>query len=51
MAINLYMYMTNSLSFLYNLNSITLSIEDINNADIEKSGHGIYKQKKITLNG
>lgn len=50
MAINLYMYMTNSLSFLYNLNSITLSIEEINNADIKQSGHGIYKAKKITLN-
>ena len=47
MAIYLYMHMTNSLSFLYNLNSITLSIEDINNADIKESGHGIYKAKKL----
>lgn len=47
MAINLYMNMTNSLSCLYNLNSITLSIEEINNADIKESGHGIYKTKKL----
>lgn len=50
MAINFYVYMTNSLSYLYNLNYITLSIEDINNADIKESGHGIYKTKKLIPN-
>lgn len=50
MAINLYMNMTNSLSYLYNLNSITISTLDINNADIKESGHGIYKTKKLIPN-
>ena len=50
MAINIYTYMTNSLRFIYNLNYITISNLDIDNADIKKSGHGIYKTKKITQN-
>jgi len=50
MAINIYIYMTNSLIFLYNLNYISISQVEIDNADIEKSGHGIYKTKKITPN-
>lgn len=50
MAIFLYLNMTNSLICLYNLNSMTISIEEINNADIKESGHGIYKTKKIALN-
>jgi hypothetical protein len=50
LAINIYIYMTNSLRALYDLNHILISLEEINNADIEKSGHGIYKTKKITLN-
>ena len=50
MAISLYMTMTNSLSFLYGLNYISISTLEIDNADIENSGHGIYKTKKITQN-
>ena len=50
MAISLYMSMTNSLSLLYNLNCMSISTLDIDNADIENSGHGIYKTKKITQN-
>jgi len=48
-AINLYIEMTNNLKNLYGLNNYNLTIEKINNADIEKSGHGKYIQKKITL--
>ena len=50
LAINLYVFMTNSLKFLYDLSHISISNIEIDNADIKKSGHGIYKQKKITLN-
>ena len=50
MAVSLYMSMTNSLRFLYDLNHISISISEIENADISKSGHGIYKTKKITQN-
>ena len=48
-AVNLYVIMTNSLRNLYGLNNYSITIEEINNADIEKSGHGKYIQKKITL--
>ena len=40
--------MTNGLKNFYNVNT-TINTETINNADINKSGHGIYKVKKITL--
>lgn len=49
LAINTYILMTNSLSFLYNLNYISISKEEIDSADISKSGHGIYKTKKLFL--
>jgi len=48
-AVNLYVIMTNSLKNLYGLNSYSITIDEIDNADIEKSGHGKYIQKKITL--
>jgi len=48
-AINLYSKMTLNLKNFYSINNISISVEDINNADIEKSGHGKYIQKKITL--
>lgn len=50
MAVSLYMSMTNSLIFLYDLNHISISKIEIENADINESGHGIYKTKKITQN-
>ena len=50
MAVNIYIYMTNSLSFLYSLNHIAISDIEINQADIKQSGHGVYKIKKITTN-
>ncbi|MBQ9072498.1 MAG: hypothetical protein IJY25_05020 [Bacilli bacterium] len=46
-AINLYMKMTNSLKNFYNLGNISPTTLEIESADIEKSGHGIYKVKKI----
>ena len=49
-AINNYITMTNSLSFFYNLNHMSVSQLEIDNADINTSGHGIYKTKKITPN-
>ena len=48
-AVNKYIEMTNELKNLYGLNNFNTSIEEINNADIKKSGHGKYIQKKITL--
>lgn len=45
-AIELYKSMTNKLKTFYNLNN-TISVNDIENADIKESGHGIYKTKKI----
>lgn len=48
-AISFYISMTNALSYLYSLNSITISEEEINNCNINEAGHGIYKTKKITL--
>ncbi|MBR6690867.1 MAG: hypothetical protein IKL65_06000 [Bacilli bacterium] len=50
MAINLYKNMTIGLSFVYDLDHITISKEEIKNANIKESGHGIYKVKKITPN-
>ena len=49
-AINTYKQMTNSLKELYSLNDISLSTFEIDNADINESGHGIYKAKKIVPN-
>lgn len=48
-AVNSYWQMTSSLKNLYGIHDYTISIEEIDNADIEKSGHGKYIQKKITL--
>ena len=47
-AINLYTEMTNKLKSFYNINT-TVDINTMNNADIMRSGHGIYRVKKITL--
>ena len=44
-----YWIMTTKLKNFYGLNNFSINIEQIDNADIEKSGHGIYKQKKYTL--
>lgn len=49
-AINIYKQMTNSLKDLYSLDNISLSTLEIDNADINESGHGIYKTKKIVHN-
>lgn len=46
-AVNAYLDMTNGLKTFYDVNT-TLDIETINNADINLSGHGVYKVKKIT---
>ena len=46
-AINSYKDMTNRLKNFYNINT-TVTVEEINNADIKSSGHGIYKVKRIT---
>ena len=45
-AVSMYIEMTNKLKEFYNI-TINVSIEEINNADITRSGHGIY-MKKIT---
>ena len=47
-AIELYVEMTNSLKTFYNLNNYNVTIDEINNADILESGHGVYLKKKIT---
>lgn len=47
-AINIYISMTTNLKNLYGITDYNISADEINNADIEKSGHGIYI-KKITL--
>ena len=39
--------MTNKLKNFYNINT-TISIDEIEKADIKQSGHGIYKVKRIT---
>lgn len=46
-AINSYKDMTNKLKNFYNINT-TISIDEIEKADIKQSGHGIYKVKRIT---
>jgi len=48
-AVDKYYQMTNNLKTFYGLNDYNVTIEQIDNADIEKSGHGKYIQKKITL--
>ena len=48
-AVNAYLEMTNKLKLFYNI-EMSLDDEIIAIADIKKSGHGIYKVKKITLN-
>lgn len=45
-AINLYIAMTLSLKSLYNFSHYNISNEQINNADIKLSGHGIYTKQK-----
>jgi len=42
--------MTTKLNNFYGINNFNITIDEINNANIEKSGHGKYVQKKITLN-
>ena len=49
-AVGLYMTMTNSLRFLYDLNHISISKIEIENSNTNESGHGIYETKKITQN-
>ena len=49
MAINKYIEMTNNLKNFYGITDYNITLEEVNNADIEKSGHGRYVQKKITL--
>ena len=49
-AINIYKQMTNSLKDFYSLNNIYPSNFEIDNTDINESGHGIYKQKKVVPN-
>lgn len=50
LAVIFYMNMVNSLKTIYNLNCLSISTLEIENADIKESGHGIYKTKKITQN-
>lgn len=46
-AADLYKTMTNLLKYFYGLNNMSITALDIDNADINKSGHGVYI-KKIT---
>lgn len=48
-AVDKYYQMTNNLKNFYSLTNYDVTEEQVLNADIENSGHGIYKQKKITL--
>lgn len=48
-AINAYLKMSIKLKNFYGVNNYEVTLDEINNADIEKSGHGRYVQKKITL--
>ena len=48
-AVDKYYQMTNNLKTFYGLNNYNVSVKEIDNADIGKSGHGKYIQKKITL--
>lgn len=47
-AIKSYIEMTNKLKTFYNINTV-IDIDMIKNADINQSGHGVYKVKKITF--
>lgn len=49
-AINQYINMTNTLKSFYNLSITDISKIQIDAADLNNSGHGIYKVKKITSN-
>jgi len=49
LAIKQYVIMTTSLKNFYGISDHALTVEAINNADFENSGHGRYVQKKITL--
>ena len=49
LAVSIYTTMTNVLKVIYNLDYISVSKLEIDSADINESGHGIYKVKKITL--
>lgn len=49
-AVLIYKSMTNLLKSFYGLYNIDVTTLEIDNADIEKSGHGFYKVKKITQN-
>ena len=46
-AIYEYKNMTNELKTFYGLSNIDISINELNNADIQKSGHGQYVKKLI----
>ena len=48
-AVNTYYIMTLNLKNFYSINNISISTEDINNADINNLGHGKYIKKKTTL--
>lgn len=45
-AVNLYIEMTNNLKNFYGISTEEVTMEIVNNADIEKSGHGKYIIKK-----
>lgn len=49
-AVFIYKTMTNLLKYFYGFNNINITNLEVENADIKKSGHGIYKVKKITQN-
>lgn len=49
LAIKKYIEMTKSLKNFYGISDHNLTVEAINNADFDNSGHGKYVQKKITL--
>ena len=49
-AINMYTEMTTSLKSFYGIDNYNITVEEIKNTDLEKSGHGIYAKKKITSN-
>lgn len=48
-AITNYIEMTNSLKYLYKLENENITQLKIENADINKSGHGKYKVKEFTI--
>lgn len=49
-AIDMYIEMTTNLKNLYGINNYNISIEQIENASLQESGHGKYIKKKITSN-